>query len=182
MARGQAVRCFDLRTAANERTAQCYAGRLEVVWGDLRNPEDVMAAVRGQDIVLHVAFIIPKMSHTGIESELRPDWAEAVNVGGTRNLIRAMQAQPDPPKLIFTSSLHVYGRTQHLPPPRSVIDPVQPFEHYACHKVSCEEMIRSSGLRWAILRLARYPADRDQARSGDVRCPVGQPHRVCTHT
>ena len=54
----------------------------------------------------------------------------------------------------FTSSLHVYGRTQHLPPPRTVTDPVQPFEHYACHKVACEEMIRASGLSWAILRLA----------------------------
>jgi len=153
LARGQAVRCFDLRTAANERTAQRYAGRMEVVWGDMRNPEDMMAAVQGQDIVLHVAFIIPKMSHTGVESELRPDWAQAVNVDGTRNLIRAMQAQSLPPKLIFTSSLHVYGRTQHLPPPRSVTDPVRPFEHYACHKVVCEEMIRSSGLQWAILRL-----------------------------
>jgi short-subunit dehydrogenase len=153
LARGHAVRCFDLRTAANERSARRYTGRIEVVWGDLRNPDDVLAAVQDRDVVLHVAFIIPKMSHTGVESELRPDWAEAVNVGGTRNLIRAMQAQPVPPKLVFTSSLHVYGRTQHLPPPRSVTDPVQPYEHYACHKVTCEAMIRSSGLQWAILRL-----------------------------
>ncbi len=151
---GHAVRCFDLRTSANERTARRYAGRIEVVWGDLRAPAAVAAAVAGVDVVLHVAFIIPKMSATGIESELRPDWAEAVNVGGTRNLIQAMQAQPVPPKLIFTSSLHVYGRTQHLPPPRTADEPIHPVEHYARHKAACEEMIRASGLRWAILRLA----------------------------
>ncbi len=151
---GHAVRCFDLRTPANERTARRYAGRIEVVWGDLRVPADVTAAVVGVDVVIHVAFIIPKMSATGIESELRPDWAEAVNVGGTRNLIQAMQAQPVPPKLIFTSSLHVYGRTQHLPPPRTADEPIHPIEHYARHKAACEEMIRASGLRWAILRLA----------------------------
>lgn len=151
---GHAVRCFDLRTPANERTARRYAGRIEVVWGDLRAPAAVAAAVAGVDVVLHVAFIIPKMSATGIESELRPDWAEAVNVGGTRNLIQAMQAQPVPPKLVFTSSLHVYGRTQHLPPPRTADEPIHPVEHYARHKAACEEMIRASGLRWAILRLA----------------------------
>ncbi len=151
---GHTVRCFDLRTAVNERTARRYAGRIEVVWGDLRNPADVAAAVAGVEVVLHVAFIIPKMSHTGIESELRPDWAAAVNVGGTRHLIQAMQAQPIPPKLIFTSSLHVYGRTQHLPPPRTADEPVHPIEHYARHKLQCEEMIRTSGLTWAILRLA----------------------------
>ena len=92
------------------------------------------------------------MSHTGVESELRPDWAEAVNVGGTRNLIRAMQAQPIP-----RSSFHLVASRlsagRDLAPPRSVTDPVQPFEHYACHKVACEEMIRSSSLQWAILRL-----------------------------
>lgn len=151
---GHAVRCFDLRTRTNERTARRYRGRIEVVWGDLRRPADVQAAVAGVDVVLHVAFIIPKMSHTGIESELRPDWAEAVNVGGTRHLIRALETQPAPPALIFTSSLHVYGRTQHLPPPRTVRDPVHPIEHYARHKIECEEMIRASRLRWTILRLA----------------------------
>lgn len=156
---GHAVRCFDLPTPANARRARQYGGRgvherIEVVWGDLRNPADVSAAVTGVDVVLHVAFIIPKMSHTGIESELRPDLAEAVNVGGTRHVIEALQAQPQPPSLIFTSSLHVYGRTQGLPPPRTAADPPQPIEHYARHKVACEEMIRASGLRWAILRLA----------------------------
>lgn len=151
---GHAVRCFDLRTPANERTARRYAGRIEVAWGDLRVPADVATAVAGAEVVLHVAFIIPKMSATGIESELRPDFAEAVNVGGTRNLIEAMQAQPRPPKLVFTSSLHVYGRTQHIPPPRTVAETPQPIEHYARHKIKCEEMIRASGLEWAILRLA----------------------------
>lgn len=150
---GHTVRCFDLQTPANIATARRYQGRIDVAWGDLRSPGDVAAAVQGQDVVLHVAFIIPKMSRTGIESELRPDWAEAINVGGTRNLIEAMAAQPIPPKLVFTSSLHVYGRTQHLPPPRRVDDPLQPFEHYSYHKVACEEMIRASRLEWAILRL-----------------------------
>lgn len=151
---GHTVRCFDLRTAANERTARRYEGRMEVTWGDLRIPADVAAAVVGVDVVLHVAFIIPKMSATGIESELRPDFAEAVNVGGTRNLIAALEAQPRPPRLIFTSSLHVYGRTQDLPPPRTVAETPHPIEHYARHKIKCEEMIRASDLEWAILRLA----------------------------
>lgn len=150
---GHEIRCFDLRTPVNERTARRYRGRIEVAWGDLRSPADVAAAVAGVDVVLHVAFIIPKMSHTGIESELRPDFAEAVNVGGTRNVIAAIAAQPAPPKLVFTSSLHVYGRTHHLPPPRTVAEIPQPIEHYARHKIQCEEMIRASGLRWAILRL-----------------------------
>ena len=40
-----------------------------------------------------------------------------------------------------------------MSPPRTVTDPVQPVENYALHKVACEEMVKSSGLQWAILRL-----------------------------
>ncbi len=152
--RGHKVRCFDLRTKANERVARRFGGRIEVVWGDLRRPEDVAAAVQGQDVVIHLAFIIPKLSATGIESESQPDLAYAVNVGGTRNLIEALKAQPRPPKIIFSSSIHVYGRTQHLPPPRTAAEPVQPTEHYSHHKIECERLVRESGLEWAIFRFA----------------------------
>ncbi|MGD8791900.1 MAG: NAD(P)-dependent oxidoreductase [Anaerolineae bacterium] len=152
--RGHTVRCFDLRTRANARAARKLGDRAEVVWGDLRRPADLAAAVRGQDVVVHLAFIIPKLSATGFESEDHPDWAREVNVGGTRYLIEAMQAQPRPPRLVFASSYHIYGRTQDQPPPRTAADPVQPIEHYAQHKVECEALVRASGLPWAILRLA----------------------------
>jgi UDP-glucose 4-epimerase len=151
---GHRVRCFDLKTKPNEKKALKYGDRIEVVWGDLRNPDDVAAAVCDQDVVVHLAFIIPKLSATGFESEDRPDWAREINVGGTRNIIEAMQALPHPPRLIFSSSYHVYGQTHDQPPPRTVCDPVDPIEHYACHKVECEQMVRESGLEWAILRFA----------------------------
>jgi len=125
-----------------------------VVWGDLRRPEDVAAAVRDQEVVVHLAFIIPKLSATGVESEVRPAWAREINVGGTQNLLNAMKALPRPPRIIFTSSCHVYGRTQNQPPPRTVSDPLQPTEHYTHHKIECERMVRASGLEWTIFRLA----------------------------
>ena len=152
--RGHTVRCFDLKTPANERVARRFKDQVEVIWGDLRRPEDVAAAVRDQDVVVHLAFIIPKMSATGEESEDRPDWSREVNVGGTMNLLSAMKVLPVPPRIIFTSTYHVYGRTQDQPPPRTVFDPVRPVEHYSLHKVACEEMVKATGLEWAILRLS----------------------------
>jgi len=151
---GHHVRCFDLKTKTNEKKARKYGDQIEVMWGDLRNPEDVVAAVRDQDVVVHLAFIIPKLSATGVESEDRPNWAREINVGGTRNVIEAMKALPCPPRLIFSSSYHVYGQTHDQPPPRTVVDPIDPIEHYARHKAECEQMVRESGLEWVILRFA----------------------------
>jgi len=152
--RGHDVRTFDVATKANRRRARKYAGKIDTVWGDVRKPEDLGAAVIDRDAIVHLAFVIPHLSVTGIESERQPEWARAVNVDGTRNLIAAAEAQPQPPRLVFASSLHIYGRTQDLQPPRLTTDPVCPTEHYSHHKVECERLVRASRLQWGILRLA----------------------------
>ncbi|MFN8376414.1 MAG: NAD(P)-dependent oxidoreductase [Anaerolineae bacterium] len=146
--------CFDLKTNYSTKTAARFGERINVIWGDVRSREDVARAVQGQDVVIHTAALIPHQSITGLESEAQPDLARAVNVEGTRNVIEAIKAQAQPPKLVFTSSLHIYGQTQHLPPPRTVNDELHPIEHYAKHKQQCEQMIKESGITWAILRLS----------------------------
>jgi len=153
LGRGHQVRCFDLKTKANERIARSYEQRAQIFWGDLRRPEDLTEALRDIQIVVHLAFVIPTLSATGVSSEADPEWAREINVGGTKNLLDAMKKQSQPPKILFSSSLHIYGKTQHLPPPRTIFDTPHPIEHYAKHKVECEKMIKSSGLTWAIYRL-----------------------------
>jgi len=155
--RGHRVRCLDLKTRANTKTAariRQFKGDVDLVWGDLRCPSDVVEAVQGQEVVVHLAFIIPKMSATGVESEKRPDWAREINIGGTRNLLHAATTLPTPPRIIFSSSYHVYGRTQDQLPPRTVTDPICPVEHYSHHKAACERLIKLSGLEYAIFRLS----------------------------
>lgn len=150
--RGHAVRCFDVRTKANQKAARRFRNRAEILWGDLRNPAEVGAAIVGQEVVVHLAFVIPKLSVTGVNCEEHPDWARAINVGGTANLLAALRAHNPEAKFLFASSLHVYGNTQDQPPPRTVDDPPRPLEHYARHKVECEQMVRQSGLQWTIFR------------------------------
>lgn len=151
--RGHQIRCFDLPTRVNQQLAAKFAKGMEVVWGDIRQFDDVQQAVQGQDLVLHLAAIIPELSHTGHKSEKDPILAHAVNVGGLRHLVEALQAMPVPARIIFSSTLHVYGRTQQLPPPRTSVSPLSPVECYAKQKVICEQILRDSGLQWAVFRL-----------------------------
>ena len=57
--RGHQVRCFDVPTKANKRVARRFKQRVEIAWGDLRDPEQVAAAVVDQDVAIHLAFVIP---------------------------------------------------------------------------------------------------------------------------
>ena len=148
LAQGHRVRAFDLRSRAARRAARRCGDRLEVFWGDLRNPDELTRAVAGVDAVAHVAFVIPP------QSEQRPEWAREINVGGTHNLIAAMRAAPRPPRLVYTSSVSVVGpRGPEDAPPVTAAHPTKASDSYTEHKIETERMVRESGLDWTILRL-----------------------------
>ncbi|WP_207229228.1 NAD-dependent epimerase/dehydratase family protein [Ktedonosporobacter rubrisoli] len=111
----------------------------------------VSQAVEGQDIVIHLAAVIPPASLVD------PERAYAVNVGGTRNLLEAAKRQSQPPKFFFTSTFDVFGHTQDKEPPRKLTDPVQATDAYSAHKIEGEEMVKSAGLDWAIFRFCDMP-------------------------
>ena len=109
---GHQVRAFDRRTPRTEKVAQRLDHQCEVRWGDIRNVAEVKAAVQDQDVIVHLAAVIPPLS---VE---QPELAEQVNVGGTRNLIEAAKAQARPPRFFLASSFDVFGYTADQPPPR----------------------------------------------------------------
>jgi nucleoside-diphosphate-sugar epimerase len=114
--RGHEIVCFDVPTPANRKVAARLGAT--ACWGDIRNPDDVERALAGCATVIHLAAVIPP------GSDRNPALAEAVNVGGTANVIAAARAQGGV-RIVFASSLALFGRTQHLPPPRTIDDPVE---------------------------------------------------------
>jgi nucleoside-diphosphate-sugar epimerase len=144
---GHQVRCLDLPIRANLRAARSTSRPMSAVWGDVRDPAAVRAAVSGQDVVVHLAAILPPVSGH------KPDVAFQVNVEGTRHVVQAATSQPRPPRLIFASSVAVFGPSQHKPPLRTPEDPVQATDAYSAHKIEAERLVATSGLQAAILRL-----------------------------
>jgi nucleoside-diphosphate-sugar epimerase len=118
-----------------------------MLWGDVRSPRDVAFAVRSQQAVIHVAAVLPP------RSEIEPERAYAVTVTGTHNVVDAVRAEATHPRLIYVSSLAVFGRTSDRAPPRRATDPVQPFDNYTRQKVEAESVVRASEVAWSILRL-----------------------------
>lgn len=148
---GHEVRCFVSRRKAHARTARRFAGKIEVIQGDMRNPADLDRAVQEQDVIIHLAYMLPPYS------EEQPNLSHAINIGGTRNLLAAARSLSRSPRFFFSSSFDVFGYTQDLLPPRKVTDPVQATDHYSTHKIACEQMVKTSGLEWGIFRFADVP-------------------------
>jgi len=149
---GHQVRCFDRKTEATERKAERFKDQVEVVWGDLRNSDDVNTAVGLHvDIIIHIAFALPPMT------EYRSEKAREINVGGTQSILSAMKALNPPPKIIFASSSSVFSINPPNPLPRTVSDPVEATDHYTQHKLECEQLVQESGLYWAVFRFGVVP-------------------------
>src|SRR4051812_261771 len=94
---GHCVRCFVSRRKAHVRTARRFAGKIELFQGDMRQPTDLVKAVQDQDVIIHLAYMLPPYS------EDQPDLSHAINVGGTRNLLAAARSLSRPPRFFFSS-------------------------------------------------------------------------------
>ncbi len=148
---GYIPRLFDLPTSMNRQTSQLLAAKAEIVWGDLRDLASIQKAVEGQEIVIHLAAIIPPLSNE------HPDLTRAVNIMGMRNLLSVCESSSIPIRFLFASTFDLFGHTQRLPPPRRVTDPVEATDVYTGTKLAGETMLRESGLDWLIFRLSDMP-------------------------
>jgi nucleoside-diphosphate-sugar epimerase len=158
--RGHRVRCFDLPLRINKRLARRHAMGCELVWGDVRRFVDWQRALKGQDLVIHLDALVPGLPLSGQHSELESELSHDIHVGGMRQLILAVTTMPKPARIVFTSTLRVYGLTQHLPPPRTVTSPLQPVQSHAVQKAMAEQLLKSSGLTWSVLRLGAAMPDK----------------------
>ena len=148
---GHQVRAFDLDNPATRKVAKDLGKKVEPVWGDVRDARAVARAVEGMDAVLHLAAIIPP------GSDEDPASTRAVNVEGTRNVVKASQERSRKPRLLLASTFDVHGHTQSRPPPRRVEDPVVGTDPYTESKIAAEALVRDSGLEWCIFRFVDVP-------------------------
>lgn len=147
--RGHEMAVFEVKNERTSKLARRYARKgVPAVLGDIRDPGDVGRALEGVDAVIHMAAILPPVS------EANPALCEAVNVGGTRNLVGAMKAACPSPHLVMVSSASVMGPTQDGVPPIAPASPLNPTDAYSRSKAAAEGIVGESGLSHCILRLA----------------------------
>jgi len=107
-----------------------------VLPGDILDSASLEQALRGVDWIFHLAAILPPASEADRERTFR------VNVEGTRSVIQACSSQGNAPKLVFASSVSVYGDTRGHPDLIGPDHPVGPTDIYAESKAVSEEDLK----------------------------------------
>jgi len=172
--RGYSVRVLDNFSTGSIENIRDLLGSVELVRGDVRDPETVRRGVEGVEAVAHLAALISVP-----ESVEKPDLYFDVNVKGTYNISKAFRGRV----LVFASSSSVYGEPQHLPVGEG--HPLNPKSPYAASKIAGEAFTLSfshiNGYRPVVLRIFNvYGPGQSRAYAGVVsefvsRVSVGEP-------
>jgi nucleoside-diphosphate-sugar epimerase len=107
---------------------------VEVVPGDITNPDSIRTAVKGCDIIVHCAGIVHDFQAT-------PELIYRVNVSGTRNILEAA-AEAGVKRFVHLSSIAIYGvspskNTDETHPPKLCGD------SYCDSKLEAERLVLS---------------------------------------
>lgn len=135
--------------------------RIDVFTGDIRDPNGVRTALKGTEVVFHLAALIaiPYSYHS-------PDSYIDTNIKGTLNIVQAAR-DLGIERVLVTSTSEVYGTAQYIP-----IDekhPRQPQSPYSASKIGAdciaESFYRSFNLPLTIVRPFNTFGPRQSARA-----------------
>lgn len=135
--------------------------KIEFFAGDIRDPNGVREAMKGVDIVFHLAALIaiPFSYHS-------PDSYIDTNVKGTLNIIQAARDN-QVSRVLITSTSEVYGTAQFVP--ITELHPKQPQSPYSASKIGADAIAdsfyRSFDLPLTIVRPFNTFGPRQSARA-----------------
>ncbi len=161
VAGGYPVRVLDNFSTGRWENLSAVRDRIEVIEGDIRDPQAVRRAMDGVGVVAHLAAIV------SVERSLQnPQETAEVNVGGTLNLLEA--ARPSGVRrFLFASSAAVYGDHAQLPLQEEL--PPHPLSPYAASKVAgealCHAYQAAYGLPTTVLRFFNIYGPRQDPQS-----------------
>jgi NAD dependent epimerase/dehydratase len=140
VAQGHDVRAFVYYNSFNswgwlDEADENVKQSLDVFAGDIRDPHGVRTAMKGCDVVLHLAALIaiPYSYHS-------PDTYVDTNVKGTLNVVQAAR-DLGVERVVHTSTSEVYGTARFVPITEE--HPLQGQSPYSASKIGADQMAMS---------------------------------------
>lgn len=138
--KGYSVRAFILYNSFNswgwlDEAPDTIKDNLEIFSGDIRDPNGVREAMKGCDVVMHLAALIaiPYSYHS-------PDTYVDTNVKGTLNVVQAAK-DLGMERVVVTSTSEVYGTAQFVPITED--HPLQGQSPYSATKIGADQIAMS---------------------------------------
>ena len=140
VALGHDVRAFVMYNSFNswgwlDHSSESIRNAIDFFPGDIRDPHGVFEAMKGCDVVIHLAALIaiPYSYHS-------PDTYIDTNIKGTLNILQAARGLKVS-RLIHTSTSEVYGTAQYVP--INELHPLTGQSPYSASKIGADQLAHS---------------------------------------
>lgn len=140
IALGHDVRAFVMYNSFNswgwlDQVDKAVEGAIDVFPGDIRDPHGVYEAMKGCDVVMHLAALIaiPYSYHS-------PDTYIDTNIKGTLNILQAAR-RLNVSRVIHTSTSEVYGTAKYVP--INELHPLRGQSPYSASKIGADQLAYS---------------------------------------
>ncbi|KAH0788581.1 NAD(P)-dependent oxidoreductase [Histomonas meleagridis] len=137
----------------NHNLFSSYANdpRVTIIWGDLKNYNDVKKAIDGCNYILHIGGLVSP------RADFLPKETFSTNVTAAENIIKAVKEQPNPDdiKVVYIGTVAQTGDRNDPIHWGRCGDPINIsiYDHYGVSKVQAEQIFAESGLKhWVSLR------------------------------
>lgn len=128
--RGERVRVLDSFITGKIENLAPFAGKIELIRGDIRDKKDVKRALKNIDFVIHQAAL-----RSVARSVEDPFMTNDINVTGTLNLLVAAK-EAKIKRLVYASSSSAYGNAKKFP--QKETDLPSPISPYGVAKLAAE--------------------------------------------
>ena len=145
LSEGHEIKIYDNNSRGRQERLQGLADEVQIIEGDIRDRERLIAAAQGMDSLIHLAYI------NGTELFYhQPELVLDVAIRGMLNVIDACRTEGIG-ELILASSSEVYQNPPQIPTSESVslsiADPFNPRFSYGGGKIACELMAINYGCK-----------------------------------
>ncbi|NHJ05721.1 MAG: NAD(P)-dependent oxidoreductase [Candidatus Heimdallarchaeota archaeon] len=145
--------CLDLPTKNSKRSVRKFKknNQIKIIYGDIRNKSLIERLVKDMDVIFHLAFQLPP-----ILDENEPI-IRTINVDGLINIINSINNLNQSTKIIYPSSIDMYGYVKKENQPIVIGNPTNPTDHYGRHKEECVKLLKESNIINSVFVLTVVP-------------------------
>lgn len=138
------VRKTSKKSSFFKKVLKLGKGRIEIVYGDIRNYEDCVRLISGADYVIHLAALIPPRSEHDAMTTYE------TNFNGTKNMVDAVinSGRKDEIKFVYMGTVAEYGNRSYKHPWGRVGDPIisSNYDEYSYSKIKAERYVLDAEL------------------------------------
>lgn len=139
------VTILDLKNKNSFQKLKRFRKRVNILYGDIMNNVLIEALVKDQDIIIHLASVLPPLS------DMKKGLSEAIEYQGCENIIRAITYYNPKCHFIYASTTSIYNGIEN-PSVKSKIKK-ENLTYFAESKLKTEELIKDKLKNYTILRV-----------------------------